>query len=35
MDSFDIANTVDVSVTNVGSCEQNEVRRNTGQVLSI
>ena len=25
MDSFDIANTVDVSVTNVGSCEQNEV----------
>ena len=25
MDSFDTANTVDVSVTNVGSCEQNEV----------
>ena len=29
MDSFDIANTVDVSVTNVGSCEQNEVSQNS------
>ena len=33
MDAFDTANTVDVSVTNVGSCEQNEV--NIGIVIAL